>query len=82
MTYALKSGFADGRLAPKPKAPVEPPPPAPKPDKVQQRYARMVARRDKWAGELERAKRLHAKAEREVRRYERRHKDRVLAPEA
>lgn len=50
-----------------------------KPDAVAQRYARMVARRDKWAREFGRAKRLLAKAESEVRTYERRHGDRLAA---
>jgi hypothetical protein len=50
-----------------------------KPDAVRQRYQRMVNRRDKWAKTLEQAKRLHAKADREVRAYERRHGGRVLA---
>jgi hypothetical protein len=49
----------------------------PKPDVVVQRYQRMVARRDKWARELDRAKRLLAKAEVEARTYERRHRDRL-----
>jgi hypothetical protein len=81
VTYALKSGFADGRVralgpAPKPK-----PEPAPKPvvDKVVQKHARMVARRDKYRTEAARLERLLAKAEREVRDYERRHRGRVGA---
>lgn len=79
VTYAINAGWGDGQVrklgpAPQPKAEPEP---APKPDKVQLRYARMVARRDKWAAELERAKRLHDKAAREVRDYERRHRGRV-----
>jgi hypothetical protein len=44
-----------------------------------QRYRRMVARRDRWADQLDRAKRLAAKAEAEVRAYERRHRDRLKA---
>lgn len=48
-----------------------------KPDKVVQRYQRMVARRDKWRRELDRAKRLAAKAEVEVRTYRRRHGERL-----
>jgi hypothetical protein len=52
-----------------------------KPDVVAQRYARMVSRRDKWRRELDRAKRLSLKAEREVRAYERRHKERLVAAE-
>lgn len=79
VTYALRSGFADGPLpkpGPAPKPAPEPTSPA-KPDKVLQRYSRMVARRAKWAAELERAKRLLAKAEAEVRTYERRHRARL-----
>lgn len=75
--YALRSGFADGRLAPKPKAEAPAPEPKARPDKVQVRYTRMVAREAKWAAELERAKRLHAKAQRERKAYERRHGERV-----
>jgi hypothetical protein len=79
VTYALKSGFHEGRvrkIGPDPQ-PKPAPEPKPKPDKVQQRYARMVNRRDKWAAEAERAKRLHEKADREVRDYERRHRARL-----
>lgn len=87
VTYALRAGLAD---LDKPKAkpePVEPAPAAPaepvavkaKPDRVAVRYSRMVKRRDKWAAELERAKRLYAKAEAEVRTYERRHGARLSA---
>lgn len=65
--FALCRGFTEGALK-KPPAPEKP-----KPDVVQQRYARMVNRRDKYAKELERSKRLLAKAQREVREYERRH---------
>lgn len=84
VTYAINAGFAEGRVRrigpePKPKAP---PAPAPKPDVVAQRYARKVARRDKWQRELERAQRLLAKAEREVRDYRRRHRARLEAPSA
>lgn len=71
VTFALRRGFTEGALK------REPPAPKPKPDIVQQRHARMVSRRDKWARELERAKRRLAKAEREVREYERRHRDRL-----
>lgn len=83
VSYAIRSGFLEGRLAPKAK-PEQPAAaePAPKPDKVQQRYARMISRRDKWARELERAKRLLAKAQAEVRAYERRHGDRLQKPQA
>jgi hypothetical protein len=71
---ALARGFLEGKLKPKEKAEPEP---KVKPDKVQQRYARMIARRDKYAGELERSKRLLAKVQKEVREYERRHGERV-----
>ena len=69
--FALSRGFTEGALkkeAPEKKA---------KPDLVCQRYARMVSRRDKWAAEFARAKRLLAKAEREVREYERRYAGRL-----
>lgn len=39
----------------------------------------MVNRRDKWKATLERAERLLAKAEREVRTYERRHAEKLAA---
>ena len=51
----------------------------PKPDKVVQRYQRMVARRDRWARDLARAERLLGKAVSEVRAYERRHGARLQA---
>lgn len=70
--FALSRGFVDGALK------KEQPPPKAKPDVVQQRYARMVNRRDKYAKELERVKRLLAKATREVREYERRHDERLV----
>jgi hypothetical protein len=69
--FALERGWTDGALK------RDPPAPKAKPDVVEQRYRRMVARRDKWAREIERAKRLHAKAERETRDYERRHRERL-----
>ena len=50
-----------------------------KPDKVVLRYRSMVRRRDKWQAEVDRAKRLAAKAAREVREYERRHGQRLAA---
>jgi hypothetical protein len=50
----------------------------PKPDRVAVRYARLVARRDKYAAELARATRLLAKVTAEVKIYERRHKERLL----
>ena len=37
----------------------------------------MISRRDKWRREAERAKRLLAKVEREVRAYERSHAERL-----
>jgi hypothetical protein len=73
--FAIKRGWHEPKLV----EPVAPPPAPAKPDVVAQRYRRMVARRDKWAAELERAKRLLAKAEKEVRAYERRHKERIGA---
>jgi hypothetical protein len=48
-----------------------------KPDRVADRYRKMVARRDRWKAAAERATRLLAKAEAEVRTYERRHRDRL-----
>lgn len=71
--FALKRGWHEGAL----KAAVPAPKEKPKPDVIQQRYARMVTRRDKWGKEIERARRLHDKARREVREYERRHKERL-----
>lgn len=49
-----------------------------KPDRVAVRYARLVARRDKYAAELARATRLLAKVTTEVKVYERRHKERLV----
>jgi hypothetical protein len=46
-------------------------PPVPAPERVKRRYQLMLSRRDRWAKELERSTRLYAKAEREVRTYER-----------
>lgn len=74
VTFALTRGFVDGALK------RDPPAPKPKPSLIQQRHARMVSRRDKWAKELERAKRLLAKAERELRTYERRNAEKIAAP--
>lgn len=74
--FALDRGcWMDGSLKrqPKPEPEVE----KAKPDVVAQRHARMVARRLKWQQELERAQRLLAKAERDVRTYERRHRARL-----
>lgn len=68
--YAIEQGFLEGKLKSKAE-------PAEKADPVKQRYQAMVRRRDKWAAELERAKRLHAKAVLEVKTYERRHGDRL-----
>lgn len=84
VTYAIRAGLADGRLEPKAKPPAEAPAEAPavepvKLDRVAVRYARMRKRRDKWAAELDRAKRLLAKAETECRTYERRHGARLVA---
>jgi hypothetical protein len=80
VTYAIKSGFAEGRVrrlgpAPQPKAAPEPKPPV---DKVVQKHARMVKRRDTYRAQVERLTRLLAKAEREVKDYQRRHKGRVV----
>lgn len=72
--FAVEHGFLDGKLATKTK--VEKPEPA-KTDPIKQRYARMVNRLSKWKAEMERAERLHAKAAKEVRAYERRHGDRL-----
>lgn len=72
VTFALSRGFTEGAL--KRESSVKP-----KPDLIQQRYARMVRRRDKYAAEQVRAKRLLAKASREVREYERRHRERLGA---
>lgn len=76
--FALDRRWHEGSLKkepkPEPAIKVEPA----KPDKVQQRYRRMASRRDKWRAEFDRAKRLFAKAESEVRAYERRHGARLL----
>jgi hypothetical protein len=71
--FALSRGFTQGALK------REPAPAKPKPSLVQQRYTRMLNRRDKWAAELKRAQRLLAKANREVRDYERRHAEKLAA---
>jgi hypothetical protein len=71
--FALDRKWHEGTL----KKPEKVAPEPVKPDKVVQRYQRMVNRRDKYDKELERSKRLLAKAEKEVRAYERRHGDRV-----
>ena len=71
--FAVERGcWMDGSLK-KPEKPV-----VEKPDIIQQRYQRMVRRRDKYAKELERMKRLSVKAEREVKAYERRHGQRLV----
>ena len=80
VTYALNAGWLNGEVrrigpAPQPKAEPAPKPPV---DKVVVKHARMVARRDKYRAELARYERLLAKAEREVRDYQRRHKGRVV----
>lgn len=79
VTYAIKSGFAEGRVRRLGPEPQPKPEPAPKPavDKVAVKHARMVARRDKYRAELARLTRLLKKAEREVKDYQRRHKGRV-----
>lgn len=79
VTYALNSGFAEGRVRrlgpePQPKAEPEPKPPV---DKVVQKHVRMVKRRDTYRAQVARLTRLLAKAEREVKDYQRRHKGRV-----
>jgi hypothetical protein len=74
--FALERGFIAGALKREPKTQ-----PA-KPSLVEQRYARLVRRRDRWESDLERAKRLLAKAQREVREYERRHKERLSQAQA
>jgi hypothetical protein len=74
--FALARRWHEGTLKKEPKAKAPEPEPT-KPDVVVQRYRRMVLRRDRWARELERAQRLHAKAESEVRAYARRHRDRL-----
>lgn len=81
VTYAIKSGFAEGRvrrIGPEPKPKVEPDPKPPV-DRVVQKYARIAARRDRYAAEVERLTRLLAKAEREARDYRRRNKARIEA---
>jgi hypothetical protein len=80
--FAISRRWHEGTLKKQPKEPTTQPEvtqieSAPKPDKVVLRYRRMKARLDKWARELERSKRLYAKAQREVRAYERRHGNRV-----
>jgi len=77
--FAVDRGWHEGQPVVKPKAVKAPAPivETPKRDAVQLRYDRMVARRAKWTAELERAKRLHAKADAECRTYERRHKERL-----
>lgn len=76
-TFALDRNWHRGGLA-KPE-PAAKPEPEPKPavDKVVQRYRRMVSRRDRWKADLDRAKRLFAKADAEVRAYRRRHGSRL-----
>jgi hypothetical protein len=60
-----------------PVQPVEAKPAKAKPDRVAERYRKMAARRDRWKAAAERSTRLLAKAEAEVRTYERRHRDRL-----
>ena len=74
--FALERRWHEGAL----KATAKPiKAPAPKPDAVALRYRRMVSRRDKWKAEAIRATRLLEKAERELRAYERRHRERLAA---
>lgn len=77
--FALDRNWHRGGLAkPEPEAkPVEEA--KPKADPVLVRYRRMVARRDRWKAAAERAERLLAKAEAEVRTYRRRHGSRLDA---
>lgn len=79
VTYALNAGWLDGEVRRIGPAPQPKPEPEPKPvvDKVVQKHARMVKRRDSYRAQVERYTRLLAKAEREVRDYQRRHKGRV-----
>jgi hypothetical protein len=69
--FALDRGWHEGGLRVAEKSE------KPKPDLVDQRYRRMISRREKWRKESERAARLLEKAEREVRAYERRHRGRL-----
>lgn len=55
----------------------QPPTPVEKPDKVRQRYDRMLARRKTWQTKLTRAENALSKVEREIAVYERRHGDRL-----
>lgn len=73
--FALGRRWHEGALAKPEKVVAE----KAKPDLIKQRYQRMINRRDKYAKELERSKRLLAKASREVRAYETRHKNRLTA---
>jgi hypothetical protein len=76
--FALARKWHEGTLKKEPKAePVKVE--KAQPDRIMQRYHRMSARRDKWEKELTRARRLLTKAQREVRAYERRHKERLTA---
>lgn len=81
VTYAINAGWMEGAVRKIGPAPQPKPEPAPKPpvDKVVQKHARMVKRRDDYRAQVERFTRLLAKAEREVRDYERRHRGRVGA---
>lgn len=73
--FAIERKWHEGTLRKEPKVADEPE----KRDIVVQRYQRMVNRREKWAKEVERAARLLDKAEREVRAYNRRHRERLEA---
>lgn len=90
--FAVARGWHEGKPVVAIKAPPELAPEAPeysghltlppaakaKPDRVAVRYARLVARRNKYATELARATRLLAKVTTEVKVYERRHKERLV----
>lgn len=74
--FALDRRWHEGALRKEPK-PEPTKTETTKPDRVQQRYRKIVVRRDKWLAALDRAKRLHEQAYREMRAYERRHGDRL-----
>jgi hypothetical protein len=77
VAFAIKRDWGHGGLKKPEPAPKPEPEPKAKPDVVVDRYLKMVKRRDKWAADLERAKRLHAKAEKEARQYLNRNKERL-----
>lgn len=81
VTYAINSGWLKpGALEPRPKQVAQESSAPVKPDKVQQRYARMCRNEAKWASNLEQAQRLHKKWSKEKRDYEARHGERLVAP--